>query len=272
MNNFALSGLPETEQESKNKYDMKNHFFAIFLFLLLALSSCSHYYYTPNSNNIPMFQEKNDLRLSIGTGGGSLSSLKTMQVQGAYSVTDHWALASNFMSVREGSKDEDTSSSWAKGKYFEGAIGYYRSIHPKGVFEVFAGFGSSNQHHQYEYNSYNGGTSDLSFSKVFIQPSVGFTFKYFDIGLAARISSLSFNKINDQMVQQHGEYDELQAIMQNRNSILLEPGLVMRTGWEYVKLQFQFGLCQNLSHPNLEFKNENMSLSLYLTLAPELWK
>ena len=92
-----------------------------FLLISILLCSCSHYYYVPSTQNVPLYREKNDYRLS-GTRAGGEESVCT-EVQAAYSVTDHMGIMANFMSARGGDISDNTN--WAKGNYLDGAIGYY---------------------------------------------------------------------------------------------------------------------------------------------------
>ncbi|MCX6253680.1 MAG: hypothetical protein NTV31_04295, partial [Bacteroidia bacterium] len=129
---------------------------------------------------MPLFREKNEYRLS-GTYGEGDESI-CAEVQAAYSITDKIGVMTDFMSARGGNV---SGKNYGKGNYLDGAIGYYKPTGKTGVFEIYGGLGGSNQYHEYTsayYNQYNG-TSDLSFIKLYIQPSFGFTFNVFDIAL-----------------------------------------------------------------------------------------
>jgi hypothetical protein len=137
-------------------------FFA-YLLVLFVLASCSHSYYIPTTANVPLLKEKNEVRATLSGGGGS--DISTVDFQAAYSVTNHVAVMTNFMSARGSDEDENSRGN---GSCFELGAGYFTALEEKGVFEVYGGFGFSNQRH--EYNS--GGTADLSFRKFFLQPSI----------------------------------------------------------------------------------------------------
>ena len=78
---------------------MKKQLIAL-LFLPVLFCSCSHYYYVPNSQNVPLFREKNEYRFSGTLAGVEESSSK--ELQAAYSVTDHIGVMANFMSAKGG--------------------------------------------------------------------------------------------------------------------------------------------------------------------------
>ena len=87
---------------------------ATFLLSVL-LSSCTHYYYVPNVQNVPLFREKNEFRLSGACGFGDYSKCAEFQV--AFSLTDHIAMMTDFMSAKGGKVSDNED--WAKGTYFE---------------------------------------------------------------------------------------------------------------------------------------------------------
>lgn len=243
---------------------------SLLVFTLL-LSACSHRYYLPNVHTVPLFKEKNECQLLVATGGGN--EISATEVQAAYAVTNHIAAMSSVMFAKGG---DVSKNNWGKGYYVEGGMGYYKPLENYAVIEIFGGFGASEQHHQYEYTSVSfwgggstkyTGTADLSFTKVFLQPSFGLTFKNFEFALSTRLSYLSFYNINNQIDKRSIEFNYLDTISQNRNSLLLETALTIRGGWKYVKLQLQIGGLNNFTKPGLRFSTSYSSLGLYLSIA-----
>jgi hypothetical protein len=231
-------------------------------FIAVLFGSCTHYYYVPNTQNVPLFMEKNEYRASLSIGGGGES--EAVDGQFAYSVTNHFAVMTNFMYAQGG---KDSGNNWAKGKFIEGAIGYYKPFKTNGVFEIYGGYGGGNQHHQYGEDNINRGKSDLSFTRIFLQPSVGITFKGFDFALSTRVCRLDFNKIDFQTATHGSAFHEMDAIAHNKTSYLLEPAFTIRGGWKYVKLQFQLMSSKNLTNPNLNFEPSRISFGVYFTIA-----
>ncbi len=230
--------------------------------LAFTLNSCTHYYYIPNAQNVPLFREKNEFQGTLMVGGGN--DISTAEVQAAYSITDNLALMTNFMSAKGGEKSNDE---WGKGSYIDGAIGYYKPFNEVLVAEVYAGLGTCTQHHVYSTDNYKNGTADLSFMKYFLQPSIGATFKAFDIAVSTRLSRLSFYDIENNITMDNQALYYVDTIAQNKTSYLFEPALTIRGGWKYVKLQLQFSSSKNLTHPNLRFEDSNVSLGLHFTIA-----
>ena len=170
----------------------------------------------------------------------------------------------NSMFAKGGDK---SSLDWGRGNLIDGAIGFYNSIGNHGVFEIFSGFGGSKQHHQY-----SSGTADLYFSKLFVQPSIGLTYKSFDIAVTAGISNINFYKINSTLDRNQEESYSLYTISQNHNSYLFESSITLRAGSKYVKGQLQISSAKNLSHSNLPFLYNNTSFGLTFLLSNELYK
>jgi hypothetical protein len=240
------------------------------LIVSVLVCSCTHYYYVPNTQNIPLFREKNEYRFSGTLAEGWESSCK--ELQAAYSATDHIGLMANFMSARGGDISDDKN--WGKGNYFDCAIGYFKPVHKYGVFEIYGGLGRSNQHHHYIVPFYMngttsssfGGTSDLSFTKIFVQPSYGFTFNGFDIAASTRICVLSFNNIDNLISGNANEYNSLNYIS-NRSHLFLEPAITIRGGWKYVKLQLQASTASYANNPDLHFESFHLGIGLYIAIA-----
>lgn len=233
---------------------------------MFLLSGCTHYYYAPNSHNVPLFIEKNEFRISGSMGGGDESSL--YNIQSAYSITDHIAVMVNYLSAKGG----DTASNSAKGNYLEGAVGYYIPFKKIGVFEVYGGFGGSKQHHEYLYFQLFApptyiGLSDLSFTKIFLQPSFGLTFKAFDVALSSRLCRLSYDKINNQTTLNSDAFKELELIARNKVFYLAESGITIRGGWKYIKVQLQILSTKNLSNDNLPIETMTINLGLYFSIG-----
>lgn len=237
----------------------------IHIVFLVAMTSCTHYYYIPQTQNVPLFREKNEYRATVSMGGGV--EISTIDIQAAYSFTDKFALQTNLMFANGGG--DKNYGDWGKGNYIDAAFGYFKPLRGHGVFEIYAGLGTSNQHHQY---SLYGESADLSFTKVYIQPSIGLTFSGFDVALTSGFSNINFNKINYQISKYSGDYSSVELISRNKNSFLFEPSLTIRGGWKYVKLQLQLGLSQNLSNSNLAFETSKINAGVTFAFGKRFGK
>jgi hypothetical protein len=243
---------------------MKKRAIIAILFAIL-LPSCTHYYYVSNVQNIPMFTEKDEYRISGTIGGGDESSC--IEFQSAYSPTDQIGVMANFMYATGG--NESDNDGFAEGSYLEGAVGYFKPLGNGGVFEVYGGLGGGSQHHQYtsynyDYGSQNVGYADLSLVRLFVQPSVGLSYHIFDVALSTRICSLDYTKVENHVSNEYSDFSDISS----KTHYLLEPAITLRAGWKTVKLQFQASYVTYLNNPRMYFYEEShISIGVYVSLA-----
>lgn len=239
------------------------------------LTGCSHYYYCPPMQNVPLFKEKNEVRAAGSLGGGD--EISTYDFQAAYSCTDKFAVVLNYMGAWGGNRDD---KNWGRGDYVDAGIGYFKPLNDFCIFETFGGLGGSYQYHEYSSSStsfsgnteYFYGQSDLVFSAVYLQPSIGITFNAFDVILAARASNVYFHRVRSEIDEGSAEYGNINMLSMNRNAVLVEPSLTLRGGWKYVKLQVQVVSSYNLAHPDLAFEDGKISLGLSFLFAERFWR
>ncbi|MEP6681893.1 MAG: hypothetical protein ABJA35_01485, partial [Parafilimonas sp.] len=196
-------------------------------------TSCVHYYYAPNSNNVPLFKEKNEVRVSaqyVETGGDvDLESADGIEIQTAYAVSNNAAVQLNFLSA--GKTDEDGSGS---GTYIEAAGGYFKTFgrKKKFVFETYAGagFGSVKNHFIYNGN----GDAKTSIAKGFIQPSLGFASRYFCAAFSSKFSlvTLGSKSSNINEAQHPTDYAFVNSLKGGKSYLFWEPGIMLRGGFE----------------------------------------
>jgi hypothetical protein len=231
---------------------------AFFLFLL---DGCTHYYYAPNQHNVPLFKEKNEVRLSGAYILGD--EINGCDVQAAYAATKEFAVLANALVLNPnatvGSAALNSSNLYStgagKGQLYELGAGYYKpipsevsAISRKFVFETYGVLGLGNSTNYYgSFPQYNVTTNLF---KAYVQPSIGFTTNLFDIIVSAKIGTLyTFgikstypNAIVDSLVQ-YGQSikNDLNILYQNRTSFFFEPAFTFRIGFKYVKFHFQVG-------------------------------
>src|ERR1051325_9395510 len=103
--------------------------YRLLLLVGLALTSCAPAYIS-NTRNTPMFGEGNEFAGSVAISSG-------VDVQTAYSVSNHVALMANFNTVQK-KYSTDMQGSFNRNHIFgEGALGYF-SRTKTSRFELFA--------------------------------------------------------------------------------------------------------------------------------------
>lgn len=225
----------------------------LLLFILCSIS-CTHYYYAPNMQNVPMLKEKKDTKLIVGIGGGD--EFTSFEGQFATAVSDNIGIMGNFI-LGSGS-DEDESG---RGSLFEAGAGYFSPLGNNFRFEAFGGIGFGGI-----TNDYGDGKSKVNFSRIFIQPSFGYVGRGFEAIVATRFANLKYSKIDHGF---SGPIYDLTYIENNKSTILFEPSITLRSGWEHVKFQLQVVASENLSESDFPMERLNVSLGLLFDLSPK---
>jgi hypothetical protein len=234
------------------------------LILSIFISSCTHYYYAPNMHNVPLLQQKEEFHLDLS---GSMGDEFTgFEVQAAFSLTDNIGIIGNgFVVDRE---REILADDYGRGHIIEGGAGAFVPLKNNMVFETYAGLGFGKVENGYGY----GATSRLNFNRYFLQPSIGYTSDIFDLALSLRLSGLRYNDIHFTGILEQNDQDHIQYISRNPFSILIEPAVTLRGGWEYLKFQLQLGYSENITNPDLVQEDLNASIGVYITLSDKFRK
>jgi hypothetical protein len=229
----------------------------------LFLAGCNHYYYVPNGHNMPMFREKGEVAISTSTatGGGLFENLSAFNLQAAAAFDKNIAVMANFVNVKSDADEMEYESGYGSG--FELAAGYYRPLAKRGSFEVYAGGGTGRQHHEYGYNI----SSDMKMNRYFIQPGVGIVFHGFEAGVSTRICYLTFRDIEKNGQIPEYELQTLDKLERNSGYLLFEPGLTLRGGWKYIKLQVQVGLSSSQGAKQASFDEGYAGIGLIVRIA-----
>ena len=159
-----------------------------------------------------------------GNGGEPASGIG---IQGAYSVSDKVALISSLYSMK--GNDSENNEWEGNGTYFEIGGGLFGGgSKKKFLYEAFAGIGTGGIKNQSLTNSEH---INVKFFKPFIQPSFGFSSRYFDIALIPRVAYLSYTSKDDFNFVQDGEQlDPIQYFNKNDKQFVFEPGITIRGG------------------------------------------
>ncbi|MBK8389310.1 MAG: hypothetical protein IPL23_08540 [Saprospiraceae bacterium] len=112
----------------------------------------------------------------------------------------------------------------------EAGIGYYKELSPGWVFETYgiAGFGSFENHLPASATTTLLTMGDISANifRIGLQPNIGYKSKFFSAALSTRITNLSYNNIEGDLIFD-GE-DQVEYLEENKSNILIEPALTIR--------------------------------------------
>ncbi len=256
----------------------------LLLSLGLILSSCHQLYYVPSIQNVPVFREKNEFNLSGAYAVGNES--ESGELQTSYSITNHLGITTNFMKTKIGNYAKED---FVSGTNYDFGIGYFTPLGSKAVFEVYSGYGRNRQHHGYSHSERNSptgtieyisdGDAYLKYRKIYFQPAVGLVSDYFDVIGSLRISQVKYTYI---------DYDEginpedimIMDMLEGKYHYIIEPAITLRTGWKYIKFQFQASYAENLNDTDDDNDDDDLydfiegphiSCGFYLTLS-QRWK
>ncbi len=210
--------------------------------LVVLVSSCSHVYYMPNMQHVPLLEEKGDVSASADLVESEYS--EGFELQGAYAVGDHVAVMGGY--TRMFSTENDLIS----GRYYEGGAGSYWRFGKHGIAEAFLNVGSG---------LISSSQLTSSFLKFNVQPAIGYTSKNFEAAVAIRLARIDIS-IEDDDRERYFQEDP------NVGSwFLIEPGAVIRVGSKNLKLQIQY--CRSFGHEEaLLMLRQNFSLGLQFSL------
>lgn len=215
-------------------------FMSLAFFMPNLFMACTPVLYSNVGQNVPLLKEKGDFSAQVaysesdgGEDGGWLA--RGVGIQGAYAISEKIAAIGSFYSL--GGVDDDDTDWSGKGSYFELGAGWYGGQpEKKFLYEVFLGLGSGSiKNSASNANDY----INVGYLKPFVQPSLAFSTKYFDMALTPRIALLSYTKKDDYRLTST-EYDPVSYFEENNNQVLFEPGILFRGGFPSVKLELQF--------------------------------
>ena len=211
------------------------------LFVVVLISGCSPIYYAPNTLNVPMIRAKGE-----GVLGGYIGDPSSVNIQGAYSPKQNWAVMADGV---WGS--EDSSNQGGSGHLITGGAGYYRPLNNHFMFDTYGilGLGSVENH-------LSQGDVSSGFVRYAIQPSAGFQSKYFEANVASRLVALRYFHTNGSNA---AEVTYLKGV---GTQFLLEPALTVRAGYDAIKAQFQYGYSYNLTDSNFKMDEGIVSFGL----------
>jgi hypothetical protein len=243
----------------------------IFIFLCaisFSLASCYHVYYAPNTVNAPMLSEKNELRVNALVSNGAESDYYGGELQLAYAVQKHLGIMVNGLA---GGKEENTGSYNEKGNgsYGEIGAGYFGKIDPKGkwIAEIYGGFGLGSVTNDYGLSDH----SKVAVKKLFVQPAIGFRSKFFEAAFVPRIAFVNWKVKEEFIFSPEHDYDlqDLQRIRNNPHFLNFEPGILLRAGGEYFKVQagLSFSNLHATAYSDL-YESANGSIGISINVHP----
>lgn len=219
--------------ENFNCGGLKQIVIPLFLAIIaLSLANCSHKFYAPNTANVPMFKEKNEVRLNASYSFGEY--LEAVEVQSAYSVTPQIGIMASF--IMGNSAPPRPEGNYGNGYLAEAGAGYFNEAAKNLVLEAYTGIGVGNVKNVYDDNS----SSAIDFYRLFLQPSISYSSNHFELGFSTRFAFMQWHRVSVFSPNfPLGSYQVYENELRRRNFFLAEPAFTIRAGLKNVKLQGQ---------------------------------
>ena len=230
------------------------------------LVSCTHYHYTPNTNNVPLLKSKGEGK--INANYYSTDEADGGELQGAFAIGKHTGIMVNVLSA---GSDHSISSEfydeeYGRGYYAEAGVGYFTPVNnSKWIFETYTGFGIGSIKNGYS----NSETARTGIKKIFVQPSIGYAGKGLEFALSSKLSWVNLNIRNSTVTAANNWADLLPInyIRENPSSILWEPGIMIRGGFKGLMITANYTASVNLLEA---WQQENYAFGLGLSIPFKL--
>ncbi len=258
----------------------------LIIILTVGLFSCRtpRFVNAPTAVNAPVLQQKGDSKIAMyyssnfgnsnENSGNNYNKSKGYDLQGAYALTNHWALQVNYSKRNEknGGLNEgpfDSSVIDYKRKSGEIGVGYFTKLGNAGntFFQVFAGGGNGSFElkdagvaDNFPYNRFH--TADVN--RFYLQP--GFTFSKNNVSLilASRFSFINYKKIStDYSIDEQTDFNLTN--LQNKTLSFWEPAFILNFGlneFPPLKLELQLGASYSIDNNYYDTKTGNASVGL----------
>ncbi|MDQ2864492.1 MAG: hypothetical protein M3R50_12770 [Bacteroidota bacterium] len=259
-------------------------FAASIIISSIFLCSCAtyRYIYTASSPNNPYFVKKGESKLSASYSASSNGQADEayaggINLQGAYSMSDHWAIAGTYFNSREkdvygsGSEPFDSSTVKYKRNLFELSAGYFTFLdkHKNITFNLYGGMGygkfSIDDNGEISTGVDYGRFHKTNITKWFLQPAFNFRpLKNFRLALILKTSLVHFGDIKTSYTAYELNYFKLDRFT-NKTIFFFEPAWNFQFGlqkYPWVKLDGTFSGVSDNAYTESNVRQSNFSIGL----------
>lgn len=227
----------------------------IFWSAALALASCSTQYYIPNTQHVPVIDEKGQTSLTVAGNGDQA------EFQVAYGIAESIGVMADGVVVFPQNGDDGNGGS---GHLVDLGVGYFKPINENVLFDTYAifGFGKMENHFPGTVTEFPNTTGDISANilRYGIQPSISYHMEYFSVTGSARFVNLSYSNIGGSL--NFANENQVEFLGRNNSNFLIEPAITLRAGFEKAKLQLQYLHSFNLSEPDFPQAKDLITVGL----------
>ncbi len=219
---------------------MKTLLAPFFAACLMCMYGCSPTMYSNVSYNAPLFHKQGEVNITAGYSESHNPSTgefgEGIALGFATSASDHTVLTASYLNHSNNNND---GNNWnGKGSYVELGVGCYTVFgnEEMGAAEIIGGVGymTIKNNRESEY-------IDTHLLKTYIQPTIGISHKVIDVAFTPRISYISYLYSDYQLIDASEQFEVRNFFYKKKNTLVLEPGITIRLGYKYVKVDFQYG-------------------------------
>lgn len=239
--------------------------------LLAMNSACVSTQYASTPILTPLFEEKDEFTVNLQASSHGYST--SLDFQGAYALSDHWAVTAAF-SRHRGFDDEGFDYSFDPGRWgMDGGElhlggGYFNAVGSSGVFELYGGF-----NHLWASNRYiESSQSFFQAGGFFLQPSLGWNISdVFNVSFGTRLLHNNYYSVDyfpgylDPIESSTLPWEALRSPTQ---AFFFEPHLTMRLGYQYLKFQAQVRAVAEVTGADIWYSPLSMSFGVVIDFKP----
>lgn len=207
--------------------------------------------YAPNALNVPLFQEKGEVKATLATNN----------LQVAAAVSEHIGIMANGFVNNYTNHDKSFKND---GKGIEFGLGYFDHTEDRLTYETYAGMGWYNVRIR---ESDNAKMFDANAVKYFVQPAIGWVSPFFEVAISPRFSIVKYAKpeiIGYTPAEQAADYYD---IVDKKAHVFVEPTVILRSGYRFVKVQAQFGRSVRVSSNDIHQDRSIANIGVIFDIA-----
>jgi hypothetical protein len=230
---------------------------------ILAASCTQHYYYAPNTLNLPTADEKGELVVAAHLSGSR--QVRGFEATAEYAPLDKTSISLNYMrlggsytsSMLDGSGTFIEEQHRGNGNLLELGITRHFPISQYNSFTLTAGGGIGNSFNDFDRNR----IARLNFSRYYIQPGFVSQGELANVGIGLRFSRLNFESASIDLRIDEGDLTTIQRIQNNTPFYMPDLGLTGGINFNPVQLRCHVLVSMSSNNSAHQFLSSNVSLS-----------
>lgn len=219
---------------------------SIMMLIIVLFTSCRAKFYTPNRNQIPLFEESGDLYVDVST-----NLVTKADFTAGLAITDYLGAYGSYSTAKQTNTTTNANTEYKNqynGSMINLGLGYFvnKEKSDRTRFEIFGDFASGTYKNHYTDSGRNLHLNG-QFTRIGIMPNIGYTNHEtnFSFAYSVKLSRITFAnmKTNDAVFWK----DDIKRLNSKTSYGTIEHALNLRYGFDKVKFQIQFGVYQGIN-------------------------